>query len=1167
MTTPTPMTNGSDVPRELTGPPPAAAPFDPCGPLPGTGITVLEASAGTGKTFTIAALVARLVAEGKVQLDQILAVTFTRMATAELRDRVRSRLVSAEEQLGRFVDAGQIPPADDALCGLLVDADGVEVAARRKRLSDAVATFDGATITTTHGFCQMMLASLGVAGQVAVGATLIEDAADVVEQTVDDLFLRGVRRWGHMPFGRQTALTVARTAVANPDTPLLPEKGEDPPGFQRRIADGVRKEVERRLRDANLLTYDDLLVRLRDTLIDPERGRQAADRLRERFKVVLVDEFQDTDPVQWDVVREAFGQGETTLILIGDPKQAIYSFRGADVYSYLAAADAAGTRLTLGENWRSDEPLLVAYDTFFDPLRFGHAEIPYRTVTAAPGHRQPGLGGLPVDAPLRVRMLHTADGLVRRTSQGMMQKDATLAHIANDLAADIVDVLEAGASVVAEDREIVAGDIAVLVRTNRHAGIVQDALREAGVPAVVGGTESVFGSPSARHWLRLLEALEQPSSRAHAAAVALTPFIGMTAAQVAGATEVTWDQLQSKLHRWADILRRRGVASLRRHVFRAEALPGRLLGEVSGERDLTDLTHVGQLLHAEGSAAQMGPPALRAWLASRIEEVGTDGGADADERSRRLDSDADAVQVLTVHRAKGLEFAVVYCPYLWDASVPPSTGRPVVFHDQDGRRTLDVGSYGNPPSFAEHFRQARDEQRGEDLRLLYVALTRARHQAVIWWARVKDSERSALGRMLMFRHPDGTVPADAKYSPKDADVERRLSELAARAAGRISVERCERKPPTQWRAASADVADLAAAAFDRGLDLEWRRTSYSSITAASHDELVASEPEAPGVIDEPPGLGADDSAVSGDRSPERPRAGATIDAAGPVGEDALRQVASPWAELPAGAEVGTLVHAVLERVDFAARDLPAAVSAAIAREQARRPVLAGAEEGLTAALLATLATPLGSVAAGRSLQSIGRTDRLDELGFELPLAGGDHPDGHVLLADVARLLADHHPAGGPLAGYADRLRSPPLLSHFRGYLTGSLDLVARFVDGDGPPRFVVVDYKTNWLAVEGEALSAWHYRPDALDAEMQQAHYPLQAVLYLVALHRYLRWRLPGYEPSLHLGGVLYLFLRGMVGAATPLVGGTPCGVFAWHPPAALVTDLSDLLDRGADRT
>ena len=265
-------------------------------------------------------------------------------------------------------------------------------------------------------------------------------------------------------------------------------------------------------------------------------------------------------------------------------------------------------------------------------------------------------------------------------------------------------------------------------------------------------------------------------------------------------------------------------------------------------------------------------------------------------------------------------------------------------------------------------------------------------------------------------------------------------------------------------------------------------------------------------------------------------------------------VTSPLAGLPGGAEVGTFVHAVLERVDFTAADLGAEITAAIRAEQGAQWHGRRLARRVVGGLVAALSSPLGSLVDGRTFRDFAPVDRLDELRFELPLAGGDRPEGQVLTADIARLFEASVVPGTPLDGYAARFTSPALATHLRGYLTGSLDLVLRTRDGAGVPRFLVVDYKTNWLGPRDEVLSAWQYRPEALAGVMQRDHYPLQAILYMVALHRYLRWRLPGYDPATHLAGVLYLFLRGMVGPEGPAVDGVPCGVFAWPTPPALVT-------------
>ena len=328
--------------------------FDICGALP-SGTTVLEASAGTGKTFTIAALATRYVAEGQVELHELMLVTFGRMATQELRERVRERLVSAEHGLADPVLA-RGDGHDDDLLRLLADAPDAEVAERRSRLSRALADFDAATLTTTHGFCLQMLRGLGVAGDYEPDATFVESIDDLVEEVAGDLWLR--------KFGRPEApeplleyadaLRTVRQAVDDHQAVLAPADAdaESAAGQRFRMAVAARDEVERRKRQLRLIDFDDLLTRLQAALSDPETSEAARQRVRSRYQVVLVDEFQDTDPVQWEILRLAF-HGAVTLVLIGDPKQAIYAFRGGDVVTYLQARKEARAEATLATNWRS----------------------------------------------------------------------------------------------------------------------------------------------------------------------------------------------------------------------------------------------------------------------------------------------------------------------------------------------------------------------------------------------------------------------------------------------------------------------------------------------------------------------------------------------------------------------------------------------------------------------------------------------------------------------------------------------------------------------------------------------------------------------------------------------------------------------------------------------
>jgi len=1135
-------------------PPLDARPFDVCGPLP-HGVTVLEASAGTGKTYTIAALAARYVAEG-VPLEQLLLVTFTRMATGELRDRVRERLVSAEQALDAVL-AGAPAAGGDEVVRLLADGPEERVSVRRDRLSRALAGFDAATIVTTHGFCQEVLGGLGIAGDVERDGVFVEDVGLLVDEVVDDLY---VRRFHHSPaqFGRDEAAAIVRMALDNPDAPVEPREAPDTTiaAMRRRLALKARDELERRKRRAGVMTYDDLLTRLQATLRGPG-GEAVAARLRARHRVVLVDEFQDTDPVQWDIMQRAFGAGDGTLVLIGDPKQAIYAFRGADVYAYLAAAAAAGSRATLEVNWRSDQGLIDAYDALFAGAALGHEGIVHRRVRAARANRAPRLHGAPSGAPLRIRVVRRDEPAIAITRKGFASKESAHAHIARDLASELVRLLSSGAELETRDADgttrgrtrVRPGHVAVLVRTHRTAELVRDALGEVDVPAVINGAGSVFGTAPARDWLRLLEALERPTSAPRARAAALTPFLGWTAADVAAGSEEQWEDVHRRLHHWARVLRERGVASLTETITLAEGLAARVLERADGERRLTDLRHVAQLLHAAASGDRLGITALTGWVRRRIAAAEQETGDE--ERSRRLESDAEAVQVLTIHRSKGLEFPIVCFPFLWEPGWIPDDVVPVAYHDPAAgdRRTIDVALEG--PAFEEHRERSRLEQRGEDLRLAYVALTRAKHQAIVWWAGSWESRNSALARLLFSRAPDGTIPAVGASVPEDDEAEARFAELAAAAPGRVAVERSSVAGRERWAPAPSGAARLAAGTFDRQLDLRWRRASYSSITAGTYEPRVASEPEEDVLDDELPAGG--------------PAARPQGPGAGDAGrEAALRASPSLLAAMPVGVHVGTFVHRVLEAADFAARDLDAELGRCVAAERARRGVDVGDPAAVVAGLRAAIETPLGPLlGAGLRLRDLARGDRLDELDFELPLVGGEKPTGELSLDAVADVLRAHLPPGDPLHGYADRLADSRLRAGLRGYLTGSIDLVARVRDAGGRPRFAVIDFKTNWLGAPGEELSAWHHRPAALAAEVHHAHYALQALLYTAALHRFLRWRVAGYDPDTHVAGVLYLFLRGMTGADTPAVLGVPCGVFSWRPPGALVGALSDVLDGG----
>jgi exodeoxyribonuclease V beta subunit len=1102
---------------------PTTGSFELLAPLPaGPNTTVLEASAGTGKTYALAALVTRYVAEGRASLDDMLLITFSRAASQELRERVRDQLVRAAEALD---DPAR---ADDDLLTHLVTGTADELADRRLRLRDALAGFDAATIATTHQFCQLVLRSLGAAGHPHAGVTLVENLDELVGEIVDDLYLQRFGDERDTPvMTRAQALELAHDVVRNPRTRLTPV--DPPPGtkaaVRRGFADDVIRELERRKRLLGVLGFDDLLSRLAVALEADDAP--ARDRMRRRWSIVMVDEFQDTDPVQWEVIERAF-VGQVTLVLIGDPKQAIYAFRGGDVVTYLRARERADALLSLDTNYRSDAPLVQRLLRVLGGAALGHDDIVVRPVAAKKEEHR--LAGAPHNDPFRLRVVGR-DSFPGVGGTRTIPMEDLRPFIARDLAADVKALLASQATY--DGRPVRARDVAVIVESHRDARACRDALAAAGVPAVYTGDTDVFASQAAADWQCLLEAFEQPGRSGLVRAAATSMFFGRSAADLATDPDLT-DQVSETLRRWADHARARGIAAVLEAAYVA-GMAARVLAWRGGERHLTDVEHLTQLLHEVAHRDGLGLPALLQWLRTQREER-----AGAAERNRRLDSDAAAVQIMTVWVSKGLQYPLVYLPFAFNRNV--RMGEAVLYHEPDGTRCLDIGGAGGP-GYSQVTTKGRAEMAGDDIRLTYVALTRAQSQVVAWWAPSWDEVNGGLSRLLRGRvlH-QAEVPDSLPAMVEDVAVLEHLRKWEA--AGGPSLEKAEPagdvpEPPTP-----GTPADLGVRRFVRSIDVDWRRTSYSAlIRAAEETGGVSSEPELSVRDDEVADEVADESEVALEPA------------------DAPGGPPSPMAELPSGAAFGSLVHGVLELADPFAPDLEAELRRHIEDQRVWWPLDTPTEE-LAAALVPLHHTSLGPLAGGTTLGEVGLADRLCELDFEIPLAGGDvAPGAEVFLADVGALLDEHLAADDPLRPYAARLRSPGLGGQsLRGYLSGSIDVVLR-VPGDGGVRYLVVDYKTNWLGPAEAPLTAAAYSRERLVGAMLHSDYPLQALLYVVVVHRYLRWRQPGYDPAQHLGGVLYLYVRGMCGPETPEDDGHPAGVFSWQPPTSLVTALSDLLD------
>ncbi len=1147
------------------------------------GRLAIEASAGTGKTYALSTLAARYVAEEAVAISEVLIVTFTRAAAAELKDRVRARLVEFADAL-----AGDKIP-EEPLLSRMWSTDRAE---RLSRVRAAIAEFDSATITTIHGFAQQVLGTLGSAAVTDPDAVLVDDAGSLVAQVATDLLVAEAVEARNPPDEIPDLATLVRAAglaLGNPGAHLLPgvDPDESSPAAARRrvLVDAVVAEVERRRQVAGTQSFDDLLVRLRDALADERSGGAARQSIQHRFRVALIDEFQDTDPVQWAIFDTVFGNGgddagdrATSLVLVGDPKQAIYAFRGANVHTYLQAARAPGTeRRSLGTNWRSDPGVLHATECLLRGATFGDGGITFQPVSAPEKHRDrkfrsrdgrplPSLSIRLVDGPNVPRT--KKDPRVAVVDGGAQAVFAELAVYLRDLLdmAEIPDNTAPGAY-----RPLRPDDIAVLVSANHEGPVVRRALGQLGIPAVISRGDNVLTSEAANHWHRLLAAVARPTDSRRARAVAISWFVGWDAGRVAAATDEDLASLQEQLHAWGEHLSTRGVAAFVGKVRAETGVAARVLAREDGDRAMTDLDHIGELLVL--AAGRRPSPATLLSLFEQLAGGNDDGDPEADLAARRVESEARSVQIMTGFVAKGLEFPVVCCPSMWRPRGAKADDN--VWWEPDlGRRAIDVASdtpWGDEDALEQRMRASASEAVGTNLRVLYVALTRAEHHTAVWWLPTGEAGLTGLARVLFARGPDGVIDEEAFTAssitpPSGDDALRRLEPVVVAADGALEVTVVDapgRDQPRWSGAAASEVLDLKAAVLGRTPDRARTRWSFTSILARSggHGGAGGGDP-----FDDTLGdARADDEGSALDQTDDSrldPQ-GATAGNVTPDTEPAGDPVGVlPLGDIPGGAGFGTLVHKVLEVIDFTAPQLQQELEAAVSDSLNWSPWPVDRDR-LVAGLMAVIDTPLGPMFADRPLRDLKPADRLDEMSFDLTLGeGGGRPSD----ADLGELLLRHLGPDDALRGWASRLATGPFSTVLAGHLTGSIDLVARVRHPDGVERFVVCDYKTNRLARSGVTPTAENFRPGQLPAAMADADYPLQALLYSVALHRYLRWRLGGtYEPAVHLGGVGYLFVRGMVGPNTPTTDGVPDGLFQWHPPSELIIELSDLLHGRTD--
>ncbi|MBD8872871.1 exodeoxyribonuclease V subunit beta [Rhodanobacter sp. DHB23] len=1199
--------------------------------LPLAGTQLIEASAGTGKTWTIAALYLRLVlghGGGAPLLPaQILVMTFTKAATAELRERIRTRLAEAAEAF-----RGKRTP-DDFLTTLIADyPDAGQRARAARQLELAAQWMDEAAVFTIHGWCQRMLGQHAFASGEASASDEVTDDAELLAEAVRDYWRGHVFTLGraaaavflgawktpadlqkvlapllphadHLQLGgqplpaphepkdlldapagalheaeaaaRQTwlaavdaieamLLTASETKVLKGNLVVpknLPghlatmrawaqgnELDDDtlarftqprliectakdrqapshpafaalehlqacraetlalPPLLLAHAAPWVAQHMDEARRRLAQLGYDDMLKRL-DAALHGAAGDALARLIATQYPVALVDEFQDTDPLQWRILQRCYVDVEgKALLLIGDPKQAIYGFRGADIHTYLAArGQASEPHWTLGTNHRSTAALVEAINRVFlfadryDDGAFGFGKaLPFIAVGAKGRKEQLQLDGETLPAmPMAVQ-----------TSASTLGSGAWRKTMAEHAAAQLVAWLGAAqqgrcgfADGHGQLTPLQPGDIAILVRDRHDAAAMRMALHARGLAHVyLSDNQSVYASAEAAELLAWLAACAQPGNdRAMRAALA-TPSMGQSLAELErlNTDEAHWETCGEHFRQLHALWQRHGVLAMLHELLHRFGVPARLLVRVDGERALTNLLHLAELLQQAASGLD-GEHALIRHLAAQIANPA--GGEAAEEQIVRLESEAALIKIVTIHKSKGLEYPVVLLPFVCGFR-ETSDKKPLLWHDARGVAHFDLR-----PDI-EAWEQAEVERRQEDLRLLYVALTRARHLCWLGVACLKNGGGKA---SELHKSAFGYVLAGGQ-SIEPAELRARVDELA-QGQPAIHVANLPEQADTQhYRPQGNAIQPRDARRCTLPPYAPWWIASYSAL---AHSDDASTPRHAPET--------ADQSTLTENVAAANAEAG---------GMDAHGIHA-----FPRGANAGTFLHDLLESCADEGFARAAAPSAGLRDTIARRCQARGWQlwiKPLTEWLPALLRTPLplpdGDAMALAALTDTTRYRAELEFWFEA---------NHVDAAALDRLVSAHTLDG------AARPALPP--NRVNGMLKGFIDLVFEHAG-----RWYVADYKSNWLGAHAGA-----YTDTAMRDSVLQSRYDLQYAIYTLALHRQLKARLPGYEYERDMGGVLYLYLRG--------VDGEGHGVHCERLPFALVDALDRLFAEGGD--
>lgn len=1076
--------------------------FDPGFDL--TGPHLVAASAGTGKTYNIQNVYARLVAERGLRVSQIQVMTFTEAATKELRSRIRTVLVDyyrflrgekpdGAERLQKLLACAEANVANDENA-----ADGAWRKVVQSRLGLALLEFDQALISTIHGFCSRILARYAFETNAPFSAEIADTRAADLDRRVNDWW----RAHGHEApegAGRDTLAAYVESLSAKSGWKLA--GSEDPGSANARfleVAAGILDEYEKSRAARERQTYDDLQRSVRDALLNPVRGPRLARLMRDELRAALVDEFQDTDSIQYDIFKSVFlseeAMRQTSLFFVGDPKQAIYSFRGGDIYVYSKAVnDSAldGRKYRLDVNFRSTSRLIDAVNALFrdgkddrgSPVHtFGSSAIDYPSGVLSCGTK-PALkladGG---DDPAPFRFV---------TAQGRKVADREAV-----LAAEVVDVLEEQKA-----NGLRPGGVAILVPSHKKAESIRNLLRQKNVPCALQRSGSVFAGDAARELRVVLLAMALSGGIGQVRAALATPFFGFPPAELANEESDALADMVVRFGEWNSIWLSRGFNAAFAAMASASGFRRRFASMPDGERRLADMDQLLDLMLAAIRDVGPAPDALVAWLTERLNR--SEAEARTDEYERRLESERDAVNIMTTFASKGLEFDVVFVSLLSD---DPPQKAPYACHDEDGNLLFSLDSAARESSMNEAVE--------EEVRKLYVAMTRATKRTIVV---VPDSSDKDSKKR--------TAP-----KPRTIALDRLIANAARNGAGE-----CDENSPIRWTTRACDVASVPSyvPVSETPSALVPARTPpvYSrDALSGSYSSLSPTEGE------RDDGDGADVDAATAAASAPSP-------AEGEHAEETDGEVADRIFLLPGGAKIGVCWHEILEKIPFNAGEgeIAERVEASLALNgllPADRPERAETVSAVSGMVAKTLSWPMASP-NGRpfTLAEIPWEDRMSEWEFRF-----SSQDAAATTAELANVIADEWRGDAAKAPFLSAMSAwDKKIPH--GFLKGFMDLVFR---KDG--FYYVVDWKSN--LVGGSPAS---FTEGGVAQEMAAHGYFFQYLLYSAVLHRHLADTLDGYSWGRNFGGVRYCFLRGMA-------AGREAAVFADRPSETLLDRLAEAL-------